>query len=72
MSDKPKNIEDILSKLTNVKPAGQNKWVADCPVVGHSTPASIYRSKIPASRRWLCVSLPAVTLMLTFVRRWGI
>ena len=39
MSDRPRNIEDILNKLTNVKSAGQNKWVADCPVLGHSTPA---------------------------------
>ena len=36
---RPRNIEDILQKLTNVKPAGQNKWIADCPVQGHSTPA---------------------------------
>ena len=34
MSDRPRNIEDILNKLTNVKSAGQNKWIADCPVLG--------------------------------------
>jgi hypothetical protein len=39
MSERPKNIEDILNKLTNVKSAGQSKWLADCPVPGHSTPA---------------------------------
>jgi len=39
MSDRPRNIEDILNKLTNVKSAGQNKWIADCLVLGHSTPA---------------------------------
>jgi len=35
----PRNINDVLQKLTNVKAAGQNKWIADCPVMGHSTPA---------------------------------
>jgi hypothetical protein len=35
----PKNIEDVLNKLTNVKPSGKDKWSADCPCPGHETPS---------------------------------
>jgi hypothetical protein len=36
---RPTSIESILNKLTGVKPTGQNKWTAYCPVPGHKTPA---------------------------------
>ena len=34
----PKDIGDILNRLSGVKSTGQSKWTADCPVSGHKTP----------------------------------
>ena len=35
---RPRNINDILDVLHNVKSAAPGKWTADCPVAGHKTP----------------------------------
>lgn len=34
----PKNIGDILNKLSNVKAIKDKEWQSDCPCVGHDTP----------------------------------
>ncbi len=34
----PRNVSDILNKLTHVKTAGKEKWIASCPCAGHKTP----------------------------------
>ena len=34
----PKNIDDILNKLSNVKSIGTKEWQSDCPCQGHNTP----------------------------------
>ena len=36
---RPRNIGDILNKLSGVKPTGDSKWQASCPCQGHDTPA---------------------------------
>jgi len=38
--NRPRNIEDILARLSNVKPAGLGRWTADCESPGHKTPAN--------------------------------
>ena len=36
--NQPKNIHEVLAKLTNVRPSGKDKWISDCPCSGHKTP----------------------------------
>ena len=36
---RPRNIGDVLNRLSAVKPAGPGKWTASCPCASHDTPA---------------------------------
>ena len=38
MTNYPKDINDILSKLHNIKQLHDNEWQSDCPCDGHKTP----------------------------------
>lgn len=41
----PRNIGDLLNKLTHVKPMGEGSWAADCPCPGHETPSGHFTIK---------------------------
>ncbi len=36
--NRPRKIQAILTKLSNVKPIGKAQWQAACPAYGHKTP----------------------------------